>query len=97
MLYTEAKLSSYTKLLLAELGQGTVDWKLNFDGTLNEPVHLPSKLPNLILNGVTGIAVGMSTDIPPHNIREITTLLDKLIDNPEMSLGQLLRLSLIHI
>jgi len=91
MRYTEAKLSAYTKLLLVELGQGTVDWKLNFDGTLNEPVYLPSKLPNLILNGVSGIAVGMSTDIPPHNIREITTLLDKLIDKPEMSLGQLLR------
>jgi topoisomerase-4 subunit A len=91
MRYTEAKLSAYTKLLLVELGQGTVDWKLNFDGTLNEPVYLPSKLPNLLLNGVSGIAVGMSTDIPPHNIREITTLLDKLIDNPEMSLGQLLR------
>ena len=91
MRYTEAKLSAYTKLLLVELGQGTVDWKLNFDGTLNEPVYLPSKLPNLILNGVSGIAVGMSTDIPPHNIREVTTLLDKLIDNPEMSLGQLLR------
>ena len=91
MRYTEAKLSAYTKLLLVELGQGTVDWKLNFDGTLNEPVNLPSKLPNLILNGVSGIAVGMSTDIPPHNIREVTTLLDKLIDNPEMSLGQLLR------
>ena len=91
MRYTEAKLSAYTRLLLVELGQGTVDWKLNFDGTLNEPVYLPSKLPNLILNGVTGIAVGMSTDIPPHNIREIATLLDKLIDNPEISLGQLLR------
>jgi len=91
MRYTEAKLSAYTKLLLLELGQGTVDWKLNFDGTLNEPVYLPARLPNLILNGVTGIAVGMSTDIPPHNIREMATLLNKLIVNPELSIGQLLR------
>ncbi|HIN13201.1 MAG TPA: DNA topoisomerase IV subunit A, partial [Gammaproteobacteria bacterium] len=91
MRYTEAKLSAYTKLLLSELGQGTVDWKLNFDGTLNEPVYLPARLPNLILNGVTGIAVGMSTDIPPHNIREMATLLNKLIVNPELSIGQLLR------
>ena len=68
-----------------------MDWKLNFDGTLNEPVYLPARLPNLILNGVTGIAVGMSTDIPPHNIREMATLLNKLIVNPELSIGQLLR------
>ncbi|HJL81384.1 MAG TPA: DNA topoisomerase IV subunit A, partial [Gammaproteobacteria bacterium] len=91
MRYTEAKLSAYTRLLLSELDQGTVDWKLNFDGTLNEPVYLPAKLPNLILNGVTGIAVGMSTDIPPHNIGEIATLLDKLITDPNQSIGQLLR------
>ena len=92
MRYTEAKLSAYTKLMLAELGQGTVDWKLNFDGTLNEPIFLPARLPNLILNGVTGIAVGMSTDIPPHNIKEIAYLLDKILKKPEISIGQLVRL-----
>ena len=92
MRYTEAKLSAYTKLMLTELGQGTVDWKLNFDGTLNEPAFLPARLPNLILNGVTGIAVGMSTDIPPHNIKEIAYLLEKILKNPELSIGQLIRL-----
>ena len=92
MRYTEAKLSAYTKLMLTELGQGTVDWKLNFDGTLNEPIFLPARLPNLILNGVTGIAVGMSTDIPPHNIKEIAYLLDKILKKPEISIGQLVRL-----
>ncbi len=93
MRYTEAKLSAYTKLMLSELGQGTTDWKPNFDGTLKEPEFLPSRLPNLILNGVTGIAVGMSTDIPPHNIKEIAYLLDKLIKNPDISLGQLTRIT----
>ena len=92
MRYTEAKLSAYTKLMLTELGQGTVDWKLNFDGTLNEPIFLPARLPNLILNGVTGIAVGMSTDIPPHNIREIAYLLEKILKKPDISIGQLVRL-----
>ena len=92
MRYTEAKLSAYTKMMLSELGQGTVDWKLNFDGTLKEPQYLPARLPNLILNGVTGIAVGMSTDIPPHNIKEIAYLLRKIIKNPEISIGQLVRL-----
>lgn len=92
MRYTEAKLSAYTKMMLSELGQGTVDWKLNFDGTLKEPQYLPARLPNLILNGVTGIAVGMSTDIPPHNIKEIAYLLSKIIKNPEISIGQLVRL-----
>ena len=92
MRYTEAKLSAYTKMMLTELGQGTVDWKLNFDGTLKEPQYLPARLPNLILNGVTGIAVGMSTDIPPHNIKEIAYLLRKIIKNPEISIGQLIRL-----
>ncbi|MDG2228927.1 MAG: DNA topoisomerase IV subunit A [Gammaproteobacteria bacterium] len=92
MRYTEAKLSAYTKMMLSELGQGTVGWKLNFDGTLKEPQYLPARLPNLILNGVTGIAVGMSTDIPPHNIKEIAYLLSKIIKNPEISIGQLVRL-----
>jgi topoisomerase-4 subunit A len=67
MRYTESCLAPYADLLLAELGQGTVDWVPNFDGTLHEPSLLPARLPNLLLNGTTGIAVGMSTDVPPHN------------------------------
>lgn len=71
MRYTEAKLSAYANTLLNELGQGTVDWQDNFDGTLQEPVTLPARLPNILLNGTTGIAVGMATDIPPHNLSEV--------------------------
>src|SRR3989339_178367 len=71
MRYTEARLSPYADTLLAELEQGTVDWQANFDGTLEEPCVLPARLPNLLLNGTTGIAVGMATDIPAHNLREI--------------------------
>ena len=71
MRYTEAKLTRYAEVLLAELAHGTVDWAPNFDGTLEEPVMLPARLPNLLLNGTTGIAVGMATDIPPHNLREV--------------------------
>ncbi len=71
MRYTEARLAAYAEVLLAELGQGTVDWQPNFDGTLDEPKVLPARVPNLLLNGATGIAVGMSTDIPPHNLREV--------------------------
>ena len=70
MRYTEARLTPYATLLLQELGQGTVDWTPNFDGTLEEPLMLPARLPNLLLNGASGIAVGMATDIPPHNLRE---------------------------
>ena len=73
MRYTESRLTPYAEVLLAELGQGTVDWGPNFDGTLEEPLMLPARLPNLLLNGTMGIAVGMSTDIPPHNIREIAS------------------------
>src|SRR6185312_12384361 len=71
MRYTEARLSRYAELLLNELEQGTVDWVPNFDGTLDEPSLLPARVPNVLLNGSTGIAVGMATDIPPHNFREV--------------------------
>ena len=71
MRYTEAKLTGYADVLLGELGQGTVDWGNNFDGTLQEPLVLPARVPNVLLNGATGIAVGMATDIPPHNLREV--------------------------
>ena len=70
MRYTESKLTKYASLLLSELGQGTVDWTPNFDGTMDEPALLPARVPNLLLNGTTGIAVGMATDIPPHNLRK---------------------------
>ena len=81
MRYTESKLTEYTNVLLNELSQGTVDWKPNFDGSLEEPTTLPARLPNLLLNGTTGIAVGMATDIPPHNIREITAACIHLLKN----------------
>ena len=71
MRYTEAKLTRYADVLLGELSDGTVDWTPNYDGSLEEPVILPARLPNLLLNGTTGIAVGMATDIPPHNLREV--------------------------
>jgi topoisomerase-4 subunit A len=71
MRYTESRLTAYADVLLAELGQGTVDWVPNFDGTLEEPALLPAQVPNVLLNGTTGIAVGMATDIPPHNLREV--------------------------
>src|SRR6202795_3056905 len=71
MRYTEARLTRYADLLLAELEHGTVDWAPNFDGTMDEPLMLPAPPPNLLLNGASGIAVGMATDIPPHNLREI--------------------------
>ena len=71
MRYTESKLTHYAEVLLTELADGTVDWQPNFDGTLEEPAFLPARLPNVLLNGTQGIAVGMSTDIPPHNLREI--------------------------
>ena len=71
MRYTESRLTPYAKVLLQELGQGTVDWTDNFDGTLQEPSQLPARLPNVLLNGGSGIAVGMATDIPPHNLREV--------------------------
>jgi topoisomerase-4 subunit A len=89
MRYTEARLTPYAQVLLAELGQGTVDWVPNFDGTLNEPAMLPARLPNVLLNGGTGIAVGMATDIPPHNLREVATACIRLIEEPKATLADL--------
>ncbi|WP_339080238.1 DNA topoisomerase IV subunit A [Pseudomonas sp. TMP9] len=89
MRYTEARLSRYAEVLLTELGQGTVDWVLNFDGTMNEPATLPARLPNLLLNGTTGIAVGMATDVPPHNLREVATACIRLLDEPNATVEQL--------
>jgi len=90
MRYTESRLAPYAKSLLQELGQGTVDWAPNFDGTLKEPVVLPARLPNLLLNGTSGIAVGMSTDVPPHNLKEVTSALVHLIDSPKASVADLM-------
>ncbi len=89
MRYTESRLSAFADSLLAELGDGTVNWVLNFDGTLREPALLPAMLPNILLNGTTGIAVGMATDIPPHNLRELTNALVHLIDHPTATLQEL--------
>ncbi len=91
MRYTEAKLSRFREVLLTELGQGTVDWIPNFDGTLEEPKVLPARLPHILLNGVTGIAVGMATDIPPHNVREIADAACHVLDNPNASVTDLLQ------
>ncbi|WP_180170177.1 DNA topoisomerase IV subunit A [Acinetobacter sp. YH12027] len=85
MRYTEAKLSAYSDLLLSELGQGTCDWQDNFDGSMKEPVNLPARIPNILLNGTTGIAVGMATDIPPHNLREVVKGTIALIRNPNLT------------
>jgi topoisomerase-4 subunit A len=89
MRYTEARLSPYAAALLSELGQGTVDWAPNFDGTLQEPVALPARLPNVLLNGTTGIAVGMATDIPPHNLREVASACIRLLENSRASVAEL--------
>jgi topoisomerase-4 subunit A len=91
MRYTEAKLTKYAEVLLTELGHGTVDWSPNFDGTLEEPVILPSRLPNLLLNGTQGIAVGMATDIPPHNLREVAAACIHLLDDPEATTATLMK------
>lgn len=91
MRYTEAKLSKFAEILLSELGQGTVDWQPNFDGTMQEPKMLPARLPHILLNGVTGIAVGMATDIPPHNVREVANATIHLIDNPNAPLTDLMQ------
>ncbi|MDJ0928696.1 MAG: DNA topoisomerase IV subunit A [Gammaproteobacteria bacterium] len=91
MRYTESRLRPYAAVLLAELGEGTTDWIPNFDGTLKEPALLPAQLPNLLLNGATGIAVGMSTDVPPHNLGEIVKALVKLLDEPKTTLSGLTR------
>ncbi|ATR81505.1 DNA topoisomerase IV subunit A [Pseudomonas sp. HLS-6] len=89
MRYTEARLSRYSEVLLSELGQGTADWVPNFDGTLDEPAVLPARLPNILLNGTTGIAVGMATDVPPHNLREVASACVRLLDEPKATVEQL--------
>ena len=89
MRYTEAKLTAYAQVLLRELGQGTVEWGDNFDGTLREPKLMPARLPNVLLNGTMGIAVGMATDIPPHNLVEVTSACMHLLDDPKASLDQI--------
>ena len=89
MRYTEARLTGFAETLLAELAQGTADWASNFDGTLEEPRVLPARLPNLLLNGASGIAVGMATDIPPHNLHEVTSACVRLLDNPEAGVEEL--------
>ncbi|EKO3582400.1 DNA topoisomerase IV subunit A [Vibrio metschnikovii] len=91
MRYTEAKLSKFAEVLLGELGQGTVEWQPNFDGTMQEPKMLPARLPHILLNGVTGIAVGMATDIPPHNVREVVEATIHLIEHPSASLIDLMQ------
>ncbi|OCG70278.1 DNA topoisomerase IV subunit A [Gilliamella sp. Occ3-1] len=90
MRYTESRLSKYAELLLGELGQGTVDYTPNFDGTLQEPKMLPARLPNILLNGTTGIAVGMATDIPPHNLREVANAAIMLADNPNATINEVM-------
>ena len=92
MRYTEARLSRFSEVLLSELGQGTADWVPNFDGTLEEPKVLPARLPHILLNGVTGIAVGMATDIPPHNVRELASACAMLLDNSKAELSDILQL-----
>jgi len=89
MRYTESKLAHFAELLLAELAQGTVDWKANFDGTLDEPITLPARAPHVLLNGTTGIAVGMATDIPPHNLRELISACVHLLDQPGATTAEL--------
>lgn len=89
MRYTESRLAPFAEALLSELGQGTVDWVPNFDGTMDEPSTLPARLPHVLLNGTTGIAVGMATDIPPHNVREVTAACVRLLDEPGATVEQL--------
>ena len=89
MRYTESKLAKYSEVLLSELGQGTVNWQPNFDGSLDEPETLPARLPNVLLNGGTGIAVGMATDILPHNLREVATACVRLLEKPKSTLEEL--------
>ena len=92
MRYTEARLARYSEVLLSELGQGTVNWIANFDGTMNEPDVLPARLPNLLLNGTTGIAVGMATDVPPHNLREVAAACVQLLDKQSTTIEELCEL-----
>jgi len=89
MRYTESKLTPIAEVLLGELGQGTVDWDPNFDGTLQEPTWMPARLPHLLLNGTTGIAVGMATDVPPHNLNEIVSACVRLLDDPDATVRDL--------
>jgi topoisomerase IV subunit A len=89
MRYTESKLTPIAEVLLGEIGQGTVDWDPNFDGTLEEPTWLPARLPHLLLNGTTGIAVGMATDVPPHNLNEIVSACVRLLDDPDATVRDL--------
>ena len=89
MRYTEARLTPFADMLLSEIGQGTVDWAPNFDGTLNEPIFLPARLPHVLLNGTTGIAVGMATDIPPHNLREVAEACVHLLEKPAATVQEL--------
>jgi topoisomerase-4 subunit A len=89
MRYTESKLTKYAEVLLSELAQGTVDWVPNFDGAMDEPGTLPARVPNILLNGTTGIAVGMATDIPPHNLREVVSACIHLLDAPNASVAEL--------
>ncbi len=89
MRYTEAKLTAFADTLLAELRQGTVDWVANFDGTLDEPAVLPSRLPHVLLNGAAGIAVGMATDVPPHNVREVAAACIRLLEDPKVGVAEL--------
>lgn len=91
MRYTEARLSRFSEVLLSELGSGTADWVPNFDGTMDEPKVLPARLPHILLNGITGIAVGMATDIPPHNAREVANACAHLLDNPHSSVSDLMQ------
>ena len=90
MRYTESKLSKYSEILLSELAQGTVDWRPNFDATMQEPEILPARVPNILLNGTTGIAVGMATDIPPHNLDEVVRACLHLIENPKATTSELM-------
>src|SRR6202051_5002486 len=89
MRYTESRLTRFSSTLLSELEQGTVEWGQNFDGTMKEPKLLPSRLPHVLLNGASGIAVGMATDIPSHNVREVVAACVALLDNPDTTITQL--------
>ncbi len=89
MRYTESRLTAYADVLLSELGQGTVDWTPNFDSTLDEPTVLPAQVPNVLLNGTTGIAVGMATDVPPHNLREVVAATVRLLESPKSTVAEL--------
>ena len=91
MRYTESKLTPIAEVLLGELGQGTVDWDPNFDGTLEEPTWMPARLPHLLLNGTTGIAVGMATDVPPHNLNEVVSACVRLLDDPDATVARPVR------